>query len=409
MKKSIIIFTAFLAFSNIIISQEITGEQKKIVIDRLSDPSLNTRSAALSSIIKYKVYEARDVLESKIWDESRILQPDYLAALLALDSPRIYELTNAFIDTINVNPKGNDNITPIAEEQRARAAGILFELGDYSKVEYVFDLIEKYKPHTNVYATELLPNIIRNVPTHSERAKNELINSAKSGLLHERIIALMYLVGSVGDDALPNILEILVNDEDPGMRAVILGELLPVKGTIEINLILRNRLSEEEIPSIRAQIADNLLFRFGDPSDYKFVLNYIHNESDSVVKSSIIHSASMFTPKEPDSTITIETMLDTLISYTDQCYGYEWLGDADYENELFAIIQNAQKHLQSSDFLSCAKEIKSFQESIEQVHADSSGSYSKYVSGEAYKFLYYYPKYILERLLEITGVSSNEK
>ncbi|MFC2136448.1 hypothetical protein ACFLTH_17680, partial [Bacteroidota bacterium] len=80
-----------------------------------------------------------------------------------------------------------------------------------------------------------------------------------------------------------------------------------------------------------------------------------------------------FEPIIPDSTVTIETMLDTLISYTDQCYGYEWLGDGSYKNELVNKLQTSKNFLLSSDSLSFAKEIKSFQESIEQVHPDSAG------------------------------------
>jgi hypothetical protein len=103
-------------------------------------------------------------------------------------------------------------------------------------------------------------------------------------------------------------------------------------------------------------------------------------------------------PLKPDSIITTFVMLDTLNSYTNQSYNYEWLKDETYKTELLSKITNAKNYLNSGDSTNCAIEIKTFQNSIDEVYSDSSGSYPKYINNEGYRFLYYYSRYILDRL-----------
>ncbi|GEM_PF-4874294 len=111
---------------------------------------------------------------------------------------------------------------------------------------------------------------------------------------------------------------------------------------------------------------------------------------------------NVFEPPVPDSTFPNLEMLDTLTSYTNQCYGYEWLKDEAYKNELLNKITNAKDNLTAGDSIGCRTEVEAFQNSINQVYQDSAGSYQKYVSEEGYKFLYYYAGYILDRLPEET-------
>jgi hypothetical protein len=107
-----------------------------------------------------------------------------------------------------------------------------------------------------------------------------------------------------------------------------------------------------------------------------------------------------YRPFKPDSTTNIETILDTLISYTNQSYGYEWIKDDTYKSELLNIITTAKNHLELNDSLKCRSEIEAFQNIVNQVFADSAVSYPKYISDAGYKFLYYQADYILERLPE---------
>jgi len=108
-----------------------------------------------------------------------------------------------------------------------------------------------------------------------------------------------------------------------------------------------------------------------------------------------------FEPFNPHYGISTTSMLDTLTSYTNQSYGYDWLRDEAYKNELLDKIETAKNYLSSADSVNCAIEMKKFQNNVAEVYEDSAGSYPEYISNEGYKFLYYYSGYILDRLPEL--------
>lgn len=96
--------------------------------------------------------------------------------------------------------------------------------------------------------------------------------------------------------------------------------------------MLRQRLYEDGHGYNRYEIAEHLLKYYGTPSDYKFVKDYQPNELDVEMKEWIESDLTHFMPIGPiDSTISMSKILDTLTSYTNQCYGYEWLKDETYK------------------------------------------------------------------------------
>jgi len=152
-----------------------------------------------------------------------------LEALYAVGSEKTHEYALAFLDTIDANPMGNSGYAPIPLEQKVRATGVLFKLGDYSTYEYVFQMLDEYSSWLNSsYAVDLLPEIIKNIPAERERTKNDLVNKT-----------------------------------------------------------LRRMLYNDTVATIRKQVAENLLFRHGTHSDYKFVKEYLVKESDTVIKNLI--------------------------------------------------------------------------------------------------------------------------
>jgi len=58
----------------------------------------------------------------------------------------------------------------------------------------------------------------------------------------------------------------------------------------------------------------------------------------------------------------------------------------------------------NKDSISCAKEIKQFQDKVDYEFRDSTNKTPEFVTEDAYKFLYYYAGYILERLPEIPNI-----
>jgi len=154
------------------------------------------------------------------------------------------------------------------------------------------------------------------------------------------------------------------------------------------------------LPSIRATLEFKAYSsNYMSPSFIKFMQDFNPAKGSSRYKRKM-HYLHYFKPAKPDSVLELQTMLDTLTSYTNQCYGYEWLKDEAYKTELLNKITNAKTKLNTGDSLGCRTEVASFQNSVNQVYQDSVGSYPKYVSEEGYKFLYYYAQYILDKLPE---------
>ena len=138
------------------------------------------------------------------------------------------------------------------------------------------------------------------------------------------------------------------------------------------------------------------------PEFITFLQDLDNIDDDSTTNKKLNYFLRDFEPAEPDSGVSSSEMLEHLDSLVESSYGYDWLRDGAYKDELKGMLGNAESYLSSSDFQSAANEVKQFQMSVEEVHADSAGSYPRYVSDVGYKFLYYYPQHILDRLPEVT-------
>ncbi|MFC2134612.1 hypothetical protein ACFLTH_08350 [Bacteroidota bacterium] len=411
MKKYIIISMCVI-MSSFSFSQTLTKAKidSAIASLRSNDPLILIQATKI--IGNYDLYEAIPELESNIVQKRMSDQIIFLQALVRLKAENSHAFVTSYINKLeNYEPQESELFNPV--ELKLRAIQLLFLLNDYSYSDFVFGKVTDTTQRNHNIIVNMLYLLLNNSKENELKAKNDLIYGARYGE-EIRGLCIDILEDKYGIEMLPLIVERFKEDEDFSVRLSILNdEFLRYESNL-INDALKDRLLSEPSEIIRSKIARNLLVELGTISNYKYAIDWLYSSdtTDSALKKRIMLELKLIypnTPPLPNISVTVETMLDTLISYTNQCYGFEWLKDADYENELFSIIQNAQNHLQSSDSLSCAKEIKSFQESIEQVYADFAGNYPKYISDEAYKFLYYYPKYILERLPEIPGVSSKEK
>ena len=396
MKYSIVFLITFLIV-NPLKAQILTQYEKEKIILALEDSSLNRRSAALEAIIKYKILEAEDSLKNKIWRDARSIQIDYLLALLTLNSTITEEFTLAFLDTLDAISLGKPDFIPYALELKVRATEILFELENYSTVEYVFELIDQDKPAVNIWAIDLLPQIVKHVPSYTELAKTELIYASTYASSEvDRLNSLVNLIFLFGEETLPILLIACQQDENPGIRSSIIAQFLPDEPIV--NITLRIQLYQEEESTIRSQIIDYLLYRFGSASDFKFVSDYVEQEIDSLTKRLAINSLTAFTPPLPDSLTSTESMINNLFDLSDTLYIYTWLADLQFKNELQSIIQSAKSNLQVGDSVACAVKFKEFQDIVDYVYKDSLNADPRFVTIEGWKFLYWNAQYILDRL-----------
>ena len=84
-------------------------------------------------------------------------------------------------------------------------------------------------------------------------------------------------------------------------------------------------------------------------------------------------------------------MIDTLISYTDQSYNYEWITNRGIYNSLSKKLENAKKGLEKGKENSTKNIIQAYQNEVDAQNG-------KHITEDGYKFLYYFSDYIIERL-----------
>jgi len=397
------ILLKFILFFLFAITQHSFGQEyptqadKERYISYLDSSDNNIHGQGIDAIRFYHITEAIPAIEERFWQKNESTQSLYLRVLVELGASSVESFALAYIDS------ADNDTSDWALLKKVDATRELFLIGNFSTINYYWEWLEeykngKYKP--DVGFLHALPEIIRNSPSPEdvERAKAESIyyvqNSRNEGVRYTLITSLANIYGN---EMIPLLLEISKKDKSSGNRYAAYEELVKLNYS-DLHNYTKERLYSESEPLYRSNYADTLLVRFGTPKDYKYVSDYLNQEPDSEKRDWIKIGLDVFEPVEPDTTFPTSDMLDTLTSYTNQSYGYDWLKDEAYKNELVTKLTNAKTKLTSGDSLSCRTEVVAFQNSVAQVYADSAGSYPKYISNEGYKFLFYYSGYILDRL-----------
>ena len=132
--------------------------------------------------------------------------------------------------------------------------------------------------------------------------------------------------------------------------------------------------------------------------------------AEDYVQDSIYHNLTPYGPGVVGKTIGpapipnpfIHTaFLDTLVSYTQQVYDLQWLGDSHFLSRINRDLTQAKRTLDRGDSSRCASEIISFQKNIQEeftATTQQKGKHIPYVSSEAYYLLYYNAQYLIDRL-----------
>ncbi len=398
-----LIVLALFSLANNVTSQNISEEEKQRILSDLDSADYMIRWGALEEIIFYDIEDAVPKLEDIIWLQEPGLQVTILQILRTYNSAKTYEYTLAFLDSVDNYSYENSTLKPL--DLKIEVLHILFQYNDFSKIDYVFEIIERDRPNINVYTRLLLADIIRKVPEYADRAKAELLNLAmnENANADDRYSALSILNDLYGSEILPEIKETFIYNPDVPTRMMAMKFLFQHNYS-ELNSLLRERLPLDPDPTVRYFIAEALLDSFSTITNYTFVKKHQKMETDSTVSFALWSDLYVYKPARSESTISTLIMLDTLTSYTNQCYNYEWLKDEAYKNDLLNKLTDAKNKLTAGDSTGCRTEMAAFQNSVNQVYQDSAGSYPKYVSDAGYKFMYHYAQYILDRLPEAQEV-----
>ncbi|MFN3694108.1 MAG: hypothetical protein ACK4UV_03790, partial [Ignavibacterium sp.] len=169
MKLRIMLIT-FLMFLTVGYSQELTQEELEFFISNLSKIDEN-HYFEINYFIEHKIVEAVPNLEQYFWQQNCDNQRYFLEALYFLGSSLTHQYALALFDSLNrpetdfYDPNEKYNAIDCGDLLRARVfcIQILYWLGDYSKTDDVFALIEREKEQgsSEIDGTDLLPFIIR--------------------------------------------------------------------------------------------------------------------------------------------------------------------------------------------------------------------------------------------------------
>jgi len=404
MRKYIfIILTLVCVLGNKSYAQELTSAEKEKIIAELDSTDFWVRSGALEKIKQYNITEAIPKLLENIWKEgSSGLSDIYLDCLFKLKYRDFNQLAHEFIDSADSFNYKYSADSPLTDKMYATT--LLIENGDYSTVNYLFDAIKKDSTYDDaIFYIKALKKVAQNIPEYKDSAIVNLIKianrKAKNDLDKKYKFMALYSLNEIEGINIDSIaVELLGKSETEFSIKMLMLKILSDRNYTGLEELIKERIKSDTSNLFQVALVMKLTEKYYNPSTLSFLKKLLPMESDNKMKKMLKIKTTIFKPTKPESTISTSTMLDTLTSYTNQSYGYDWLKDEAYKTELLNKLTNAKTKLTSGDSLGCRTEVAAFQNSVAQVYADSAGSYPKYISNEGYKFLYYYAGYILDRL-----------
>jgi len=373
-----------------IASLNINAQSNNEYIDSLYSDNLDIQLDAIWIIIEDGISEALPVLQSLYDSRTPMIKEDYLIAMMQFDDPDIHQRLLDFITASDTFNSVRDGISPL--EAKLEATKYLISLGDYSTYHYIFQAVNK----ANWTTIMDVPVILTHIPfeTAKDSARAILLDYWDTGTNpYARSFIISQLVETDGAIYTDRLVSTFQNDPDRDIGRYGFRYLMQLKYP-EMESLLQSQLITESSAVIRIEIADTLLKVFGNPFNVKLIKDYQPTEPDTTAKSLMNFSLLEFIPPKPDSTVTALVMTDTLISYNNQLYNYQWITSDSLYNNYAVGLQTIRDFIASSDYTSAQTEIDSMQTSVEENY----NSPSPLLTREGWKFLHYYLEYIEERI-----------
>ncbi len=410
-KISIIKITLFIVIAATIsgyTQTKLNQEDVEFYISNLSKVD-DIHSWEIDYFIKHRIVEAVPNLEQYFWQQNCRNQRYFLDGLYFLGSSLTHQYALALFDSLSApekefyDPAEKYNSIDCGDllDKKIFCIRILYRLGDYSKTDEVFELIEREKEQGSSVITgiNLLPFIIRYRPDLKEQAKQELMQAISETTDDRAMFAYSLALSSAFDEEeIPEIVQIFKNSSSPQVkRALMEFYFSRYEDKFDLDGLVRESILTEQNDELRLYYAKVLLRGFATPSDYEFIKNYYESESNDTIKSLIQYEIKSFLPPPFDSTQSVNTLLIYLYNYVDSVVTYNWLGDLTFSNELKNILTIAKTNLLAGDSLACRYQVKAFQDLVDNVYKYSLNSDPRFVTIEGWKFLYWNAQYIIDR------------
>ncbi len=382
------------------------AQEQDHILKKLDSENGFDRLQALGIIEDGKLTQYAGHLEERIFSEN---DPFYTYAFFrtieVINSPNLYAIAKKFIDTIDYYPNVDKRIDRL--KAKAIAAGVLIDFNDYSKANLIFEIIDRDKQQQTITPgmIAMLSKLLYN-PVFENQAKEELLyffdnynyKSMSDGLSNPRSGILAFLKDKYGLGIKDLLINSFLYDPSVSIRGASLNYLSELNYSgLDSLLIYKLYLDSDSI--MRPQVALTIATRLNTPQRYYILKNYrppIQNEQRA---QGIATYVATVKPKPPKTENLIQ-QIDTTNTFVDALYGYLWLGDLSFSNELKNILTTAKTNLQNGDSLACRGQVKAFQDLVDNVYKDSLNSDPRFVTIEGWKFLYWNAQYILDRLPE---------
>ncbi len=261
MKKTIIAIIYCLS------SIYILGQEN--LIDDLYNQNIYICGPAVDAIIYADFIDAYPDLVDLYEIKPPIIQSKFIDAFYRLNETEEV-LRDRLLDYIARSDEFSNEefpLDPLAE--KVHATYLLMLINDYSTYDYVLELINNVGlPNINSYTFNALPLILSNVPEAEAEAKTDLLYFWENDLnpnSNRGYLAMESLVQKYGLEMSDELVNTFINDIDHSKKIRAL-QLLSELNFADLNNLLTNRLDNEQFWTIRLNIADTLLTKFGEPS-----------------------------------------------------------------------------------------------------------------------------------------------
>jgi hypothetical protein len=366
---------------------------KQRYINELTDSVKSFK--AIEMVAKYRIVEAIPTIVEQLWNKHSFEQIMFLQVLKNFNYENTKELTYQYLSMVdNYNPK---YLHLSLRELKGAAARVLIDLGDYSQNQLLYEDVENEHPDEFPEQIFRLIKILNNYPPDRERV-TQLLKKIVEENNNEinRNFTLSGLYDFYGEELIPYVIDRF--EKDSANAVLILGDILyKNKGKTVHNylqkIILENLAERENEAGV-------LIRNWGTLTD----LHIVRQVQAASTNESEIDFLDWKTNEDPfvqeraRAASSKEELIDSLISYNAQCKTIGWLGNSDFSSQLSSLLTEASSELNAGDSLGTAIKIKQYQLLINEEYKDSLDNDGKFVTSDGYKFLYYYPQYILERL-----------
>jgi len=367
------------------------------LLEKLDSPRWAERFEALKIIENEQLVEYIQALEELIFNQETLyLQYSFLYTLDALDEPSTYDLALQYYDGIDLfDPEPPYDEFDNKLEAKARINKLLFKYNDYTKVEDIFNYLQyEVSPKRYKIVIDELQFVAENIPSYYSQAVYWILYILNNAVneISIRMTALKIL-NQINYSEINNLcLNILNNlDENPDIKYVSL-KILFERGFPELKSVLTERVLNDASDFIRFKSGSGLLQVFGLPSDLKFIIDYYPSEPDEDTRGLFKIIVTEFIPPKPETTDIVE-MINNLISYTDESFGYQWIEEEAY-NYYIERLNSLIREVEEQNYEEACRLIN--EDLLSRIEQD----YNDYgtLTVEGYKFLHYHTVYIKEEL-----------